>query len=326
MMKTVVGRMMGGLAAMSLSMVTWGANLNLDGMLMVRGMSITGARVIILTAEETPRVLTENLDHFTLRLELGTTYLLSFERPGCVSKQLRFNTWVPTGYPVGEGFYFPFQVTLEPLPEGQHFTYAGPVGSIHFDKYINAFGYEQDYRIVRDEMLTDRLEMAHADLKWNAVKELGPVNGHTSWTSAGTLGKTPVNPRSPYEVIAPTVSRTAPLVHVLAVPGERSAPVLVHVDPLHVVLDELRPGTPQPELMAARPSPRKPELQAPALMPFRRWKDVQADRLHVITTVMVLEEGREVPYRRVVSYYGGTTYFRDGLPCSKMIYQLGVEH
>lgn len=311
---------------MALSICTWGAGLNLDGIMMIRGMSMAGARVIIITGQGTPRVLTRDLDHFSLRLDLGTEYLLSFERPGCVSKQLRFNTSVPSGYPVEDGFYFPFQVTLEPLPEGQRFTYAGPVGSIHFDKYINAFGYDTDYRIAKDEVLSKRLDLARTELERDAARDPGPEVVPSSGSSASLVTKTPVPSGSPYELIAPTVSRTAPLVHVLETPVERMDALPSDEKPLYVAQDEIRPIGPGPELLAQGPAPGKQGLQASAAMPFQRWKDVRADRLHVITTIMVQEEEREVEYRRVVSYYGGITYFRDGMPCSEMIYQKGIDH
>lgn len=311
---------------MSLSVLTWGAGLNLDGIMMVKGMSMTGARVIILGPDRSPRVLTEDLAHFTLRLELNTEYLLSFEREGCVSKQLQFNTSVPVGYPVGEGFYFPFQVTLEPLPKGQHFAYAGPVGSIHFDKYINAFGYDTDYRAAKDEVLTKRLELARTEIDQKATGDMVPAAVAVFGRSEGTAAMAPaVTPVTAYEVIAPTVSRTAPMVHVLETPEQGKKVVPSYTETLHVALEELRPSRPGPELLALGTTPEENKMQSPAAMPTYRWKDVKADRLHVITTIKTQEEEREVEYRRVVSYFGGVTYFRNGQPCSQVIYQQGID-
>lgn len=310
---------------MSLSVLTWGAGLNLDGIMMVKGMSMTGARVIILGPDRSSRVLTEGLDHFTLRLELNTEYLLSFEREGCVSKQLQFNTSVPQGYPAGEGFYFPFQVTLEPMPKGQTFAYAGPVGSIHFDKYINAFGYDTDYRVAKDEVLTKRLELVRTEIERKAAADLVPVAIPLSGTVPSIGVKNPeITPVTPYEVIAPTVSRTAPMVHVLETPKEGMEVVPTATQPTHAALDEIRPSKPGPELLALSTMPKENTIQSPAVMPSYRWKEVQADRLHVITTIKVPEGGREVEYRRVVSYYGGTTYFCDGTACSEQSYERAI--
>ena len=311
---------------MSLSLLTWGAGLSLDGIMMVKGMSMTGARVIILGPDQSSRVLTEGLDHFTLRLELNTEYLLSFEREGCVSKQLQFNTSVPEGYPVGEGFYFPFQVTLEPLPKGQRFAYAGPVGSIHFDKYINAFGYDTDYRVAKDEVLTKRLELVRTEIELKAAADLVPVAVPMSGTSESIAVKAAaINPVTPYEVIAPTLSKTAPMVHVLETPEVGLEVSPTYAEPLHVAVDAIRPSKPEPELLALSTTPEQNKMQSPPAMPSYRWKDVKADRLHVITTIKTQEEEREVEYRRVVSYFGGITYFRNGQPCSQVIYQQGID-
>ncbi len=325
-MKTVVGRMIAGGGAMALSMLAWGATLDLDGILMVKGMSMTGARVIIVTPDEEPRTLTTGLAHFSLHLKLNTSYLLSFERPGCVSKQLQFDTGVPSGYPVEDGFYFPFQVTLEPMPEGQQFAYAGPVGLIHFDQYINAFGYDTDYRITKDDVLAKRLELARTGLE----KQAEPGRGKAAVPKPGSSGspsrKGVEDPDTPHDVLAPVVSRTAPMVHVLEVPKERLEPVPAYPASLHMTLDEFRSSRPGPELLALGTAPAKNELNAPVAMSADRKKVVHADRLHVITTIKVQETDREVEYRRVVSYYGGTAYFRDGFSCSEKVYEQGIAH
>ncbi|MBK6891747.1 MAG: hypothetical protein IPH00_01045 [Flavobacteriales bacterium] len=322
-MKTVVGRMIGGGGARALSLLAWGSSLDLDGILMIRGMSMAGARVIIVTPDEEPRTLTTGLAHFSLHLKLNTDYLLSFERPGCVSKQLQFNTAVPDGYPVGEGFYFPFQVTLEPMPKGQEFAYAGPVGLIHFDQYINAFGYDTDYRVTKNEVLAKRLELARTGLEQQAEPVRGEAAVPMPGSSGNLSGKGVEAPDTPHDVLAPVVSRTAPRVHVLEMPKERLEPVPAHSASLHVALDEFRPSRPGPELLALGAAPAKNELNAPVAMSSDRWKVVHADRLHVITSIKVQEKDREVEYRRVVSYYGGITFFRDGFPCSEKTYEDG---
>jgi hypothetical protein len=53
-----------------------------------------------------------------LQLDLQQSYLLSIERPGCISKQLVFNTTVPSCCIRAEGYSFPFQVNLEAPPHG----------------------------------------------------------------------------------------------------------------------------------------------------------------------------------------------------------------
>src|SRR5436189_56048 len=62
-------------------------------------------------------------------------------------------------------FDFPFQVTLEPRPDGQRFEYAGPVGYIRYYPERKDFGYDTDYSRKADPILAKRMELATTDLK-----------------------------------------------------------------------------------------------------------------------------------------------------------------
>ena len=310
-----------GLLALSV-FAAGGAVLHLDGVLGVRRMPMDGARMIIVSTDGSSKVVTEDLSHFTLNLKLQQDYLISFERPGCVSKQLRFNTHVPDDYPVGDGFYFPFQVTLEPPPKGQHFEYAGPVGYVHFDEHINAFGYDTDYRISRDTVLTKQLNLIQSGLDQPKL-EAPPLSmaGPASYMPANaavspTEGKK-VDSEGEYHTVAATLSKTAPTVHVLDTPPA--------------------PPSPAPELRAVKeaepPAPIVPEAAPQALamvvsehVPMvgtmrppedpGMSKEVVSDKLHVITIIRLKDGADTQEYRRVVSYYGGTTYFCNGSACS----------
>lgn len=316
---------------MAASVLAFGiAQLHLDGMLIVKGLPLDGSQVIVITKDGEAQVLNENLSHFTLNLELQKEYLVSFERPGCVSKQLRFNTNVPISAVNPEGFRFPFQVTLEPSPQGQHIEYAGPVGYIQYDKKLNDFSYSTDYRMLKDDFLAKELEVVQTKLRSTAAPSSPlttiPADEHAHGPSASTRSLVriePVTPVAPYEVIAPVVSRTAPMVHVLGnseipAPGPLSMPEPVP-SPMLKQAREVAPLT-EPERPVIAVRAPEPKIDEPTGMET----EVQVDSLRVITITRFRKGTDTDEYRRVVSYYGGTTYFCNGYACSADTYQREV--
>lgn len=283
-----------------------GANsLRLDGRLIVKGMSMEGARVIVVSHDKAPEVLSANLSNFTLTLELEKEYLLSFERPGCMSKQLQFNTKVPEGADI-KTYNFPFQVTLEAALPGGEMEYAGPVGYIKYDGRLNDFGYSTDYRIQKDAVLNARLEKARGEINAGSVREAGKP-------AVAAAAEKPVAPAAKpmaMERTAPSVRHVPPMVHVLEKPGSGNA-----VPREAVVL-------PTP---VAEPSVVKEDPLDHGWPMFGLASEVLVDPLHVTTIVTRMEGGRKIEYRRVASYYGGVTYFCNGRPCSAEVYYKGIE-
>ena len=317
--------------AIAVSCSAFATTLDVDGVLLIKGLSMEGAQVIIVSSDGEPQFLTEGLARFALPLRLNTKYLLSFERPGCASKQLQFDTFLPSGHTPDENLAFPVQVTLEPIPAGQDFAYAGPVGFIHFDNTINAFSYATDHRIAEYKALSDRLELARTQIVTKPTAVMAPTDGRVSKLNKGDLvGRTglPVKlpARSVYEVIAPMVSRTAPMVLLLETPAIKQNPLTPNTEPVHVSLSDNQVNRLGTEFLTPMSRTASGVLTASDDMTSYRYKDIETDRLHVITTIKVKEEQVKVEYRRVVSYYGAITYFRNGTPCSEASYRQGVDH
>ncbi len=279
------------------------AGLSLEGKLILRNGNLDGARVVLVSSDET-KVLDRGLDHFQLDLKLHRSYLIAFERPGFISKQLLFNTGVPAG---SEAAYtFPFQVTLDPLPQGQPVEYAGPVGYIHFDPQVNGFGYSTDYRIAKDDVLDGRLR---------AVASTLATAGATPTSAAGTLGGTM---RNPYAQLAPTLSKVAPVVHVLAPSPDQPQSTQRGLVP-EEWMESVAKRSGNSGLMA-RADGQSTDAADGAGNGMRWSREVKVEPLRVITIVKLEQGGREVEYRRVASYYGGVTYFQDGRPCTADTY------
>lgn len=283
------------------------AVLKLDGKLLIKGMPLDGARLIVVSNGKETRTITEHLGRFMLDLELQDRYLMSFERPGCVSKQLLFDTYVPEGHAGTRDFQFPFQVTLDAAMAGQ-LEYAGPVGYIHFDERSGDFGYSTDYRIAKDPVLTRKLGQAQAELEVArpvAAPTAPVVSVGTTWPSgAGTYA---AKAAWSTERVAPTVSRVAPMVHVLEAPA--------HQAPVAAAGPEVAK---EAEAMAMAVGAGVPSGTGPEV----HWShEVQVEPRHVITIITRESEGRKSVYRRVAGYYGGVTYFRNGQPCSAEVYE-----
>lgn len=312
------------------TIVSGHAVLNLDGILIVRQLPLEGARMIVVSKEGDAEVRTTGLEHFTLSLELGRTYLLSFERPGCVSKQLLFNTEVPEAALRPPGFTFPFQVTLEPAHGAERMQYAGPVGFIRFDGQTGEFGFSTDYRIAKDDALMARLEQIRgdhvADVTVPSVLPVDPAGAGQVHPRLAQEIATPARnfTAGPEGQLAPTVGRVAPMVHVMETTRQ---PAMARVQdvrsdfnwapPVAVPLGEAVPPSEEGPAAARKEVPERAAVHVVN-------EALETDHLHVITTITVKgEEGTNV-YRRVAGYYGGVTYFRDGYPCSEGTYREGT--
>lgn len=298
--------------------------LLVDVKVIVKGLPMEGTRVIVVSRDREQRVVDENVSHFKLELGLQEDYLFSFERPGCMSKQLRFNTAVPPERISPRGYSFPFQVTLEPMPPGQRMEYAGPVGYIHFDEATGNFGYSTDYRIERDPVMEQRLESVRAKIDAPAAMartERSGNNGEPERMAVPQPRAEGTATRALHlgEQMAPTVGRVAPKVHVLVTlddpvpgpspgPGETSAGAAVRA--------WARQAHPQEGKAVDGPSASRDGVQIES--------EVKVERLHVTTIVTRHEGNKRTEYRRVASYYGGITYFRDGRPCSAEVYDQGI--
>src|SRR5690606_37331728 len=81
---------------------------------------------------------------FDLVMALQDNYIITFEREGCPTKRIAFNTSVPVEVQ-REEYTFRFQVTLRFLAEGERFEYAGPVAFVYYSEAVSRFVYDTDY-------------------------------------------------------------------------------------------------------------------------------------------------------------------------------------
>ncbi len=120
-------------------------SLVLDGRILVESGSLEHATVTVMQdAVETDRI-TKGLNAFLVKLELGHTYTLVFSKPGCVTKELLFDTNTPMDLRKGNVFTFRFQVSLSPSPDGADFRFDGPLAIIKFDSNEGEFSYDRTH-------------------------------------------------------------------------------------------------------------------------------------------------------------------------------------
>jgi hypothetical protein len=275
--------------------------------------------------------MSAGLAHFTIKLDLQTSYLFSFEREGCVTKQLYFDTHVPDVFLDKAPFDFPFQVTLEPPPHGQHFQYAGPVGNIRFFEDRGDFAYDTDYSKLIDPAMEQRME----EVRRTAVDTVRTV---VSSPVSRVSGPVPVieGPSSaPVEVLdsaaltgtlVPAVETAPPLVHLIGDPATTTpatSPDVRHHHPPPKVSED--PPVVVPPVRTSATGDKYEEQVLPAgRPPDSRDEELIVERLRVTTIVRIVQDGDSSEYRRVAHAYGAVFYFKDGVSCDQWTYDQGI--
>ncbi len=313
--------------------------LNIDGIMRVSGMPLEGMRIVVLPQDGEIQVLTRNVFHLNMSLELQTTYLLAFERPGCVTKQLYFDTHVPEEYLERAPFDFPFKVTLEAPPKGRSFEYAGPVGNIHFDERHKDFAYDTDYSLIGSDALVARMREAEERLPlvtMGGERQSGPSRVEPMEVRTGTSRPG----MDAFPVLVPTGLSAPALLHPpgsvdrastiarMAPHGTRiaRAPVRMELKKVDAPVWRVSPTVrvtrvvsvvaPSSTMNAAKADP------APSLP--GRDEQLIVERNRVTTVVRITQDDHTLEYRRVAQRYGAVFYFKNGLNCDALTYERGT--
>ncbi|MFZ1686494.1 MAG: hypothetical protein WAU70_03670 [Flavobacteriales bacterium] len=298
--------------------------LAIDGRLRVHGASLEGARVTVFHEGRTSGVLTNDVARINMQLDLQSSYLLSFERAGCITKQLLFDTHVPTNALGAAPFSFPFKVTLEAMPVNSTLQYAGPVGLIRYSEAKADFDHDSKYTLVEiDDLLIATLP---------AAVPTPPVRMHEGLDRMDPIRSgLPEMPRS----IIPdrTVSMGLPIAH-----SDRKETAATRTITGATVTAKASPGiaTALPIPKSVRSSNNKDSItrvedrrtKAPEVLAFAdgRMEECHAEKLRVTTVVRITAKGHTTEYRRVAHRYGPVYYFHNGSSCSETTYTAGVGH
>ncbi|HEX5001880.1 MAG TPA: hypothetical protein VFW78_05255 [Bacteroidia bacterium] len=105
---------------------------------------------------------------FNLSLKLNCDYIISFNKPGYVTKRIQVNTTIPAER-ARQGLYpFPFDVYLFKQYEGVNIiVFNQPVGKISYDRNMDEFDYDTDYT----KQIQSQIKEAEEQSKTMAAKE-----------------------------------------------------------------------------------------------------------------------------------------------------------
>ena len=107
------------------------------------------------------KTISADLNKFSMELELSKNYVLSFEKPGFVTKKLSFNTNAPAAAALAGFTPFDFVVSLFKQYDGLNtVVFNQPVGMIRFDEKLADFDYDTDYT----KSIQSALEAAQAEV------------------------------------------------------------------------------------------------------------------------------------------------------------------
>jgi hypothetical protein len=274
--------------------------LFIDGKVRTHGVSLDGARVVIDRDGVQLNVLTGDVGRINMRLELGHVYLLSFERKGCMTKELLFDTNVPKEAVDFAPFTFPFKVTLEKRDLEAAFRYSQPVGYIRYYPSKKDFDYDTDYALHRER--PDKSDGMRA----SSIRSLGPGAGSLSENGTnGTLNEPsfsgPTGPSAP-----PTSARSE------------------YVDRTNSPLGTHDPGSALRGRFQGSTAPQRSAGAVAIPIPDGRTDELIVQPTFVARVVRITELGRTREYRRVEHRYGDTHYFLDGSSCGEATFMAGV--
>ncbi len=309
-----------------MSSATTTGRLHADGILTVNGASMEDAQVTIVPSVGDPYTLEKGISRFMLELDLDKRYLVIFEHPECLTKQLYFDTEVPDDY-LYDQYTFPFQVILEKNRSEDVIAYAGPVGFIMYMDAVNDFDYETDYSLMIDEKLKEQMTRYQAPKQIDPPVVSGPViHGPAPASVAVVATSVEIEPAT-----EPVASRTeAPAriepveVKNVAIAGAKrpalrsvevkEVPVPVESEIAEIKVDKVE--TPRTEEPVIERTYSQPEPSGSG-----REEELIVDHRTVTTVVRITDEyGDTTEYRRVAHKFGAVFYFMDDRSITDRMY------
>lgn len=303
-----------------------------DGFFVVLGATIDAALIRVVPSGAAAYSLPMGTSRFVLELPLDDTYLVSFERPGCPTKEIHLDTSVPADR-MNQEFTFRFKVTLESMDEDRMFTYDGPVGSVRYMQEFNDFGYETQYLVKVNKDLKERMKRYRINgLDPKVI--VAPTAALVNDGPRGAVAPTNYDPEAiaVNKEVAPIVREVPRMVHRLGTSDDLSKETAVDraslergaLLPISIidVLKELplepailnipKVGTvkPKKEVSDKRTTSRTVEVVGPSI---HREEELTVEPRRICTVVRLIhEDGRVDELRKVIHSYGATFFFHNG--------------
>lgn len=327
----------------------------INGKLKVEGGGLDGCHLVVYKEGVKHRTLSADLNRFTLELDLNSSYVLSFEKNGFVTKKLSFNTNVPPGGATAGFTPFEFVVSLFKQYDGMNtVVFNQPVGMIRYDEKLADFDYDTDYTKSIQSALDDAQAAVEAKQKAEAnaaadaakqkeqeekakakadakaakeaeakAKELAKANAKAEAekkkAEAPKVVQAPPPPPAPAPEPPPVAQARKPA---KAKPAPKAIPVPVEGSDQRTpteprMAEEVSPVLPAQVYAAAEP---RPKFEATPVVRVRH-QDVIVEPNQVITVVRMQVDNEVTEYRKVIRKYSGTYYFKDGKSCSRLTYE-----
>jgi len=375
-------------------------SFTISGRVKIEGGGLDGTKVVVYRNGQKDRAITNNLSKFSLELDLGQNYELSFEKDGFVTKKLSFDTRAPAEA-IANGFTpFEFAVSLfKQYDDVNTVVFNQPVGMIRYDATLDDFDYDTDYtksiqsqlQKAQEEVAKKQKEEAEQEavearrkaeeekLKAKAEAEAKAKEAEAAKAQArqqkeqeeaarkaeAERQKAELAARKAEEQRLAEESRTAKEAAKPA-PKPKPQPVPKPDPPAPVAKADPPKPKPQPaaRVEAPRPVPPAPTQhnglaakshdgseprrsaaprQAAEASPVRKAapvakaeerpaKRATADEVvreeelivepnQVVTVVRLGTDAQKAEYRKVVRKYGATHYFKNGQPCTQLVYE-----
>lgn len=320
------------------------AKFVINGRLKVDGGGLDGCRMVVYKDGAKHRTISADLNRFSLDLELGANYVLSFEKAGFVTKKLQFNTRLPAGVVRENLAPFQFVVSLFKQYEGLNtVVFNQPVGMIRYDPMLGDFDYDTDYtksiqsaleaaqlEVERKQKEAVRAEAEEAQRKQQEAKDQAKqkaaqakIKAEQDKAAQQLAQAMPVAAMAPVPASKPEPKvERAPVLPAAKQRRAASTPKAMETEESRRALEPRvleEPRRVQPAVAHSLQEPR-PKFEPTAVLVVRH-QDVIVQPNEVIT-VIKLGVGEEVTeYRRVARKYSGVFYFKNGRSCSKQIYE-----
>ncbi|MBK7295214.1 MAG: hypothetical protein IPI91_00430 [Flavobacteriales bacterium] len=263
-------------------------NLQLKVDLQIEAILLDEARIILLP-ENGETTLLENIGTtIDLDLDLGTAYLIEFQRPGCVSRQLMVDTRVP-GITTVTSFAVLANMKLVVPKRGQDFEFDGPVGYIYFNEVAGAFIYHTDLRVVGEQAMIGRMSTERERFAQSDAVVVLPKRGYI------------IHPDYEYGTKVTTGMINAPMVHLTTrEKSEDQFTQIAEVVPVAAVtLHVPAPVAPIAAVVELTPTATLAVMFDPSIT-----EELTVSRARVIKDVTVSRAGRTSMYRKVTEHYG----------------------
>ncbi|MDQ3100254.1 MAG: hypothetical protein M3R08_02610 [Bacteroidota bacterium] len=181
-------------------------SLHGDGMISVEGADVAEALITVVPATGATYTLDKGTTKFMLVLELNNSYLVIFEHPECLTKQLFFDTKVPTDYTM-DHYGFPFEVVLQVDHHTDNRAYVGPVGYIMYKDLVNDFDYETNYTLKIDDKLKERMATLSSRSLGATVSTSSSRAPSTPTAASSTSGSSAAGSKPPTPAVSATATR-----------------------------------------------------------------------------------------------------------------------